>query len=92
MNDKPVGSLSLHSKSSSLVSTADFAQIKSPAVSQDSSRKTFLLKLLGLAAGAGWAGRFLTRSAKQAVIKASPSAPVALRAEPRAIARRSDSV
>jgi hypothetical protein len=61
-------------------------------VSHDPSRKTFLLKLLGFTAAAGFAARFLTRGAKRAAAKAPASAPVALRTEPRAIARRADTV
>jgi hypothetical protein len=61
-------------------------------VSHDPSRKTFLLKLLGFTAAAGFAARFLTRSAKRVAAKAPASAPIALRTEPRAIARRADSV
>ncbi|HEV8074116.1 MAG TPA: hypothetical protein VGP21_08275 [Opitutaceae bacterium] len=61
-------------------------------MSHDLSRKTFLLKLLGFTAAAGFAARFLTRGAKRAAAKAPASAPVALRTEPRAIARRADTV
>jgi hypothetical protein len=61
-------------------------------VSHDPTRKTFLLRLLGLTAGAGFAARFFTRAAKRAAAPAPASAPIALRTEPRAIARRADSV
>ena len=61
-------------------------------MSHDPSRKTFLLKLLGFTAAAGFAARFFTRTAKRAAAKAPASAPVALRTEPRAIARRTDTV
>ena len=61
-------------------------------MSHDPSRKTFLLKLLGFTAAAGFAARFATRAAKRAGAKAPASAPVALRTEPRAIARRADTV
>ena len=61
-------------------------------MSHDPSRKTFLLKLLGFTAGAGFAARFFTRAAKRAAAKAPASAPITLRTEPRAIARRADTV
>ncbi|HXA81167.1 MAG TPA: hypothetical protein VNV14_07840 [Opitutaceae bacterium] len=61
-------------------------------MSHDPSRKTFLLKLLGLTAGAAFAARFFNRAAKRAAANAPASAPIALRTEPRAIARRADTV
>jgi hypothetical protein len=61
-------------------------------VSHDPSRKTFLLKLLGFTAGAGFAARLFNRAAKRAAAKARASAPIVLRTEPRAIARRGDTV
>jgi hypothetical protein len=61
-------------------------------VSHDPSRKTFLLKLLGFTAGAGFAARFFSRAVKRAATKPLASAPIALRTEPRAIARRADTV
>ena len=61
-------------------------------MSHDPSRKTFLLKLLGFTAAAGFAARCFTRTAKRAAAQAPASAPIALRTEPRAIARRADTV
>jgi hypothetical protein len=62
-------------------------------VSHDPSRKTFLLKLLGFTAAAGFAARFFTRAAKRDAAPApAASAPIALRTETRAIARRADTV
>ena len=61
-------------------------------MSHDPTRKTFLLKLLGLTAGAGLAARFFNRAVKRAVAKAPAAAPIALRTETRAVARRADTV
>jgi hypothetical protein len=61
-------------------------------VSHDPTRKTFLLRLLGFTAGAGFAARFFSRVAKRAAAQAPVSAPIVLRTEPRAIARRTDTV
>lgn len=61
-------------------------------MSHDPSRKTFLLKMLGFTAGAGFAARFFSRAVKRAAAKAPASAPIVLRTEPRAIARRADTV
>jgi hypothetical protein len=89
---KIAGNFGLHSKCAPLVSTADFDQNNLPAVSHDPTRKTFLMKLLGFTAGAGLAARFFTRAAKQVTAQAPAPAPIALRTEPRAVARRADTV
>jgi hypothetical protein len=87
--EKIVGKFSLHSKSAPLVSALTATTFHT--VSHDPTRKTFLLKLLGFAAGAGFAARFFARAIRRAPA-APPPAPVTLRSETRAIARRAGTV
>jgi hypothetical protein len=51
-----------------------------------------LLKLLGFTASAGFVAKLFARAAKRATAQTPAVAPIALRAEPRAVARRSDTV
>jgi cytochrome c biogenesis factor len=86
---KIAGNFSLHSKSTPLVSALTVTTFH--AVSHDPTRKTFLLKLLGFAAGAGFATRFFARAARRATPAPAP-ASIALHPETRAVARRTDTV
>jgi len=86
---KIAGNFSLHSKSTPLVSALTVNTFY--AVSHDPTRKTFLLKLLGFAAGAGLATRLFARGARRVTTAPAP-APIALQTEPRAVARRAGTV
>jgi len=63
-------------------------------VSHDPSRKTFLAKLIGFAAVAGFAPRVLAKVPGSTVSTqpATPVSPFTLRPDSRAVARRADSV
>jgi hypothetical protein len=61
-------------------------------VRHDPTRKNFLLKLIGFTASAGFIARLFTRAAKRGTAQTPVAEPIALRAEPRAVARRSDTV
>ena len=63
-------------------------------VSHDPSRKSFLAKLIGLVAVAGFAPRMLAKSPGSTVsTRPSPAvSPFTLRSDARAVARRVDSV
>jgi len=62
-----------------------------PPVSHDPSRKQFFAKLLGWAAALAVVPKFFAKSAPMAP-SAAPVAPVDLRPETRAVARRAGSV
>jgi len=64
-------------------------------VSHEPSRKQFFAKLLGFAASLAFVRKFVAKSApglSGSNGPAAPAAPVVLRPETRAIARRADSV
>jgi len=61
-------------------------------VSHDSSRKQFFAKLVGLAAAFAVVPKFLAKSTPAATTPVAPAAPVDLRPEARAVARRADAV
>lgn len=71
----------------------DFNHFTPRPVSHDTSRKKFFAKLFGLIAVAGLAPKLLAKGAfGGAKTAATPALPVAVQAETRAVARRSDSV
>jgi len=62
-------------------------------VNQHCSRKTFLARVAGLFAAVGvFSRRAMKATPPRAVPSPAASAPIALRAEPRAVPRRADSV
>jgi hypothetical protein len=64
------------------------------AVSHDPSRKSFLAKLVGLVAVAGFAPRAVAKLSVSAPSKSSntPVSPFSLQPDVRAVARRADTV
>jgi hypothetical protein len=70
-----------------------FSTISPTPVSHDPTRKSFLAKLTGLIAVAGFAPRLFARAASSPAVTALPPAPtIALRPDSRAVARRADSI
>jgi hypothetical protein len=61
-------------------------------VTHDASRKGFLAKMLGLVAVAGLAPRWLAKAATERPDRTAASAPVTIRPDARAVARRSDTI
>jgi hypothetical protein len=70
----------------------DFSSFITRPVTQNSSRKVFLAKLLGVTALLGCFPRLFAKTTASAITPDSNARPFELRPDARAVARRSDSV